>query len=246
MRNQFAVVICAAFVGLAALSSPALSQQKTAKACQDEWRANKDANQAAGVTEKAYVDKCRAGGAAAEPTAAPAATPSAATTPAPSPTSAAPSQKTAKMCQEEWRANKAAYQAGGIAEKAYVDKCRAGETVAVPAAPEPATGAPALTPASAPASKPVVTPSGAPAKPAPATKPAPTAAAAPTGANEFAAEAQAKARCPTDTVVWANLESKVYHFSGGKSYGTTKKGAYMCEKDAVAQGVRAAKNETHP
>ena len=35
------------------------------KACQDEWRANKDANQAAGVTEKAYVDKCRAGGAAA-------------------------------------------------------------------------------------------------------------------------------------------------------------------------------------
>ena len=239
MRNQFAAVICSAFVGLAALSGPALSQQKTVKACQEEWRANKNANQSAGITEKAYVDKCRAGGAAAQPTATPAATPSAATTRAPSPTSAAPSHKTAKMCQEEWRANKAAYQAGGIAEKAYVDKCRAGETVAVPAAPT--TAAPAPTPASAPASKPAVTPSA-----APATRPAPTAATAPTGANEFPAEAQAKAHCPTDTVVWANLDSKVYHFSGSKNYGKTKEGAYMCEKDAMGQGVRAAKNEKHP
>ena len=89
-----------------------------------------------------------------------------------------------------------------------------------------------------------------PAKPsesaAPAAKPAPTAATAPAGANEFAAEALAKARCPADTVVWANLKSKIYHFSGNKDYGTTKEGAYMCEKDAMAQGVRAAKNEKHP
>ena len=77
-------------------------------------------------------------------------------------------------------------------------------------------------------------------------KPAPTAASAPAGENEFAAEAQAKARCPADTVVWANLKTKVYHFSGGKNYGTTKEGAYMCEKDALGQGVRAAKNEKHP
>jgi hypothetical protein len=231
MRIQFAAMICSALVGLAALSSPALSQQKTVKACQEEWRANKDANQAAGVTEKAYVDKCRGGGAAAAP-ATPPATPTAAT-PAPSaaPGSAAPSQKTAKMCQEEWRANKAAYQAGGITEKAYVDKCRAGETIAVPVAPAPAptTATPAATPASAPA-----------------TKPASTAATAPTGENEFAAEAQAKARCPADTVVWANLKTKVYHFTGAKNYGTTKEGAYMCEKDALGQGVRAAKNEKHP
>jgi hypothetical protein len=47
-------------------------------------------------------------------------------------------------------------------------------------------------------------------------------------------------------VVWANLDSKVYHFSGNKNYGTTKEGAYMCEKDALGQGVRAAKNEKHP
>jgi hypothetical protein len=56
----------------------------------------------------------------------------------------------------------------------------------------------------------------------------------------------AKARCPSDTVVWANLNSKIYHFSGHKDYGNTKDGAYMCEKDAAAQGVRAAKNEKHP
>jgi hypothetical protein len=47
-------------------------------------------------------------------------------------------------------------------------------------------------------------------------------------------------------VIWANLKSRIYHFSGSKDYGATKQGAYMCEKDAVAQGVRAAKNEKHP
>src|SRR5260370_363979 len=80
----------------------------------------------------------------------------------------------------------------------------------------------------------------------PAGKPAPAAATAATGAEQFAAVALAKARCPSDTVVWANLKSKIYHFSGHKDYGNTKDGAYMCEKDATAQGVRAAKNEKHP
>jgi hypothetical protein len=201
-----------------------LAQQKTAKACQEEWRANKEANQAASVTEKAYVDKCRGGDTAGQPAAKPAAAPAPSSTPA-------AAQKTAKQCQEEWRANKEGYQAASVTEKAYVDKCRAGETIALPAAP------PAPTPASAPAAKPAA---------APAAKPGPTAATAPTGTNEFAAEAQAKARCPTDTVIWANLKSRIYHFSGSKDYGATKQGAYMCEKDAVAQGVRAAKNEKHP
>jgi hypothetical protein len=151
-------------------------------------------------------------------------------------------EKTAKECQAEWQANKAGNQAAKITEKAYVDKCRAEGAAATPATakPAPAPAAPAPTQTAAPA-KPAATPTA-----APAAKPAPTAAAAPTGANEFAAEAQAKARCPTDTVVWANLKSKIYHFSGTKDYGTTKEGAYMCEKDATSQGVRAAKNEKHP
>jgi hypothetical protein len=142
-------------------------------------------------------------------------------------------QKTAKQCQDEWQANKAGYQSLKVTEKAYIDKCRAGQPIPLPPAPAPTTAAPAAKPAATPVA-------------APASKPAPTAAIAPTGANEFSTEAQAKARCPTDTVVWANLKSKIFHFSGHKDYGATKEGAYMCEKDATAQGIRAAKNEKHP
>jgi hypothetical protein len=43
-----------------------------------------------------------------------------------------------------------------------------------------------------------------------------------------------------------NLKSKVYHFSGTRFYGNTEHGAYMCEGDTAAEGMRAAKNETHP
>lgn len=75
---------------------------------------------------------------------------------------------------------------------------------------------------------------------------APPAATAPTGANQYATEGQAKFRCVGGTVVWANLDSKIYHFSGNKTYGQTKAGAYMCERDAQSQGMRAAKNEKHP
>ena len=79
-----------------------------------------------------------------------------------------------------------------------------------------------------------------------ATRTAPTTLGNPAGANQFSTEAQAKARCPTDTVVWVNLKSKVYHFSGTRFYGNTEHGAYMCERDTAAEGIRAAKNETHP
>lgn len=173
MKIKFAkfAMICSVLVGILALSGPALAQQKTVKACQDEWRANKDANQAIGLTERAYVDKCRVSSAAQPPAATAGAPPAAAKT--------------------------------------------------------------AVAPSSAPTSQ-------------KAAKPAATAALASTGTNEFSAEAQARTHCPTDTVIWANLKSRIYHFSGSKDYGTTKEGAYMCEKDAVAKGVRAAKNEKHP
>jgi hypothetical protein len=145
-------------------------------------------------------------------------------------------QKTVKACQDEWRANRAANQAAGITEKAYVDKCRAGDTVA-PAAPAAAPAKPAAT-APAPA---------APATPPPTRASAPAAPTVSTGANQFANEGQAKSHCTgNDIVVWANLDSKIYHFSGHKDYGHTKQGAYMCEKDALGQGIRAAKNEKHP
>ncbi|MGA8964690.1 MAG: hypothetical protein WB525_09390, partial [Pseudolabrys sp.] len=72
------------------------------------------------------------------------------------------------------------------------------------------------------------------------------AATAPTGANQYATEGQARMRCLTGTVVWANLNSKIYHFTGYKDYGNTKTGAYMCESDATSQGMRASKTEKHP
>jgi hypothetical protein len=123
-------------------------------------------------------------------------------------------QKTVKACQDEWRANRAANQAAGITEKAYVDKCRAGEAAA-----------PAATPAAPPAAAPAK-PAAAPAPAAPAT-PAPTRAsapAAPTGANQFSNEGQAKSHCSGgDIVVWANLNSKIYHFNGHKVTDTPRK-----------------------
>ena len=139
--------------------------------------------------------------------------------------------KTAKECRAEWQANKADNQAKGITERAYVAQCRAGGTPAAaapPAAPAPSQ-APATTAAPAPA----------PAVPAARTS-------APTGAGQFRSEAEAKGHCPADTVVWVNEKSHVYHFAGTHNYGATKQGAYMCEREAGAQGNRAAKNEKHP
>jgi hypothetical protein len=257
MKALLGTTLVAVFIACLAAPPMVLAQQKTAKECREEWRANKDANKAAGVTEKDYVAKCRAGGAAAQPSAAPAAPAAKKATPAAAP-AAAGQAKTAKECRDEWRANKDANKKAGVTEKDYVAKCRAGDVAAQPPAP-PAAAAPAApahtaAPPPAPAAAPAPAPAAAaPARPA-APAPAPTAAAparpaatpAPSAADEFSTEAQAKARCPADTVVWVNLDSKIYHFSGYSNYGKTKEGAYMCEKDAVGKAFNAAKNEKHP
>src|SRR6185437_5418202 len=228
------VAIGCAIVGASLFSFPALAQQKTVKACQEEWRANKDANQAKGITEKAYVTQCRAGTSAAAPKVAPAAASSSSDKKTTSAASAATAQKTVKACQEEWRANKDANQAKGITEKAYVTQCRAGGIVAAP------------TPSVAPPTRSTAAPAPVPPPPARTASQPPAAATAPTGANQYTTEGQAKGRCGSGTVVWANLDSKIYHFTGYKDYGHTKTGAYMCERDATSQGMRAAKNEKHP
>lgn len=75
------------------------------------------------------------------------------------------------------------------------------------------------------------------AKPAPAASSAPAAAMA---ADQFKDEASAKSHCPSDSIVWVNLNSKAYHASGTKYYGKTKSGAYECMKDADTDGFHAA------
>ena len=66
-------------------------------------------------------------------------------------------------------------------------------------------------------------------------------AAAPVGKDQYATEAEAKTNCPSDPVVWVNSTSWVYHGSGSRSYGKTKTGAYMCQKESTAAGFRAPK-----
>jgi len=146
-------------------------------------------------------------------------------------------QRTVKACQEEWRADKAANQAKGITEKAYVVQCRAGGT----AAQSPPSTPPAQTSAAPPPAS-SAPPASSNVKPVPAT----TGSAAPAEPDQFSTEAGAKGHCPSDTVVWVNLHSKIYHYAGHKTYGKTKTGAYMCERDTTAQGMRASKNEKRP
>lgn len=71
-------------------------------------------------------------------------------------------------------------------------------------------------------------------------------ASRPTAGDRFSTAAAAKSHCPTGTVVWANTATKVFHFAGSPVYGHSKRGAYMCENEAMSAHFRAAKNEKHP
>jgi hypothetical protein len=162
---------------------------------------------------------------------------------------AANAESVTKECGADWKAAKAAGTTNGQTWNDFLKTCEAqkkaaaGAATPAPAAAAPAPAAAAPTPAMTPSAAPMpaMTPAAAPATPKPKKTEAPAAAA--TGAGEFAAEAEAKAHCPTDTVVWVNTKSHKYHFSGHKSYGATKQGAYMCEADAKAAGNAAAKGE---
>jgi hypothetical protein len=72
-------------------------------------------------------------------------------------------------------------------------------------------------------------PGAAAASPAPATR-----------ATTEAAATNAPAQGGGHGLVWVNTESHVYHREGSRFYGTTKKGKYMTEQDAIKEGDRAA------
>ncbi len=80
------------------------------------------------------------------------------------------------------------------------------------------------------------------APPAGASAPASTAKAKLPAADEFKTAAAATAHCPGDVVVWSALSaSHSYHLATSRYYGKTKRGAYVCEKDAAAAGYHASK-----
>ena len=242
-----------------ATASPTRSA-KTLRACAAEWMANKESLQASGKTRKDFITECRAG---AETTAAATAAPSAGMTPSAAPTAG---KKTVKACEAEWKANKAAIQASGKKKTDFMTECRAEPGSTQTAAPAPQSqpaeqpkpevaAAPQSTTTAQPKSAAVpqstttaqpksaaAPPSTTPAQPrSEATAPQSPTASLATG--QFTSEADAKSHCPGDTVVWANTRSRVYHYASSRRYGHTKLGAYMCEKETAAAGMRAAKRE---
>ena len=48
--------------------------------------------------------------------------------------------------------------------------------------------------------------------------------------------------CRGDKVVWVNTNSGIYHFQGERYFGSTKRGKFMCEHAADAEGDRPTHN----
>jgi hypothetical protein len=108
----------------------------------------------------------------------------------------------------------------------------------------PKTTAPVVKTTPSPAPK-GIAPKPAPAPMAMTSKPA-AAAPAPKAATPKAAPTPATSgdivSAKSKGMVWVNLNTKVYHGSSDKEYGTTKNGKFMTEADAKAAGARAAKH----
>ncbi len=256
MRTRFFHFAATALISLT-IATGAADAQSVMKVCGDQWQAAKAAGTTNGETWPQFLAQCRAQQKGSAATAAPTAAPAPA---APAPTygqaPATAAVKATSQCDAEYAAKKAAIKASGQTKRAFVAACRAGNETIPPgtaAAPPPTYNQPAA-PAPAPAPAPStgsLFPWSQPAAPAaaPAPAPAPTTyspAPAATGAGEFTSDQQARAHCPSDTVVWVNTKSGIYHFAGTHNYGNTKHGTYMCEADAKAAGDRAAENERHP
>ena len=58
----------------------------------------------------------------------------------------------------------------------------------------------------------------------------------------FPTEQSAQAHCPSDTVVWLNLPTGIYHMKGMRWYGRTNSGAFVCQGEADRAGMRETRN----
>jgi hypothetical protein len=240
MRHSFVFLLTAAALafGLAVASPTAANAESVRSLCASQRKAA----QAAGTTGSATWPQfeCSASQGAATPASAPAAAPapqSGSLLPWQQPSAAisapANAQSVMRLCASQWKNAKAAGTTGGATWPQFLAQCRARQGGP---APSSATLAPA--PAPAPAPQPgSLFPWWQPS--APASNVGAPSALRP---GEYTTELQARARCPSDTVVWVNTPTRVYHYPGTHYYGHTRRGAYMCEADARAVGYRAARN----
>jgi len=135
-------------------------------------------------------------------------------------------------------------------------KAKRGRKKAEAATATSPAASPAMSPAAAPKTKgsrkkaeAAMSPSPSPAKfslgdlfkPKSSAAASPAAATAPVTKNR-STEAAANPPAPGGGhgLVWVNTDSHVYHREGSRFYGTTKKGKYMTEAEAVKEGDRAA------
>src|SRR5216117_2245986 len=92
-------------------------------------------------------------------------------------------------------------------------------------------------PAKSPAASPKAKPTPKKAKPKPTARPA----VSPSPAGRTTEEAtNPPASGGGHGQVWVNTETRVYHREGSRFYGTTRKGKYMNEQDAIQAGYKPA------
>ena len=103
--------------------------------------------------------------------------------------------------------------------------------------PSPAEKAASPTPAGSPAASPKAKPTPKKAKAEKTARPAATPAPAGRTTEEAA---NPPAPGGGHGQVWVNTEAGVYHREGSPFYGTTRKGKYMTEQDAMQAGYKRA------
>jgi hypothetical protein len=246
MRNSFGSLAAAATLafGFWVGGPTSANAESVMRTCASEWKQAQATGATGGQSWPQFLAQCRTTQAspAATPVSAPApqsgslfpwsqpSAPASATT-----STAGAGQSVMKLCAGQWKDAKAAGTTGGQTWPQFLAQCRARQGSA--AAPSGGfASAPAPAPASAPAQSGSLFPwwQSAPAS-------APGAPATPR-AGEYETELAARARCPSDTIVWANTPTRIYHYSGTRYYGHTRNGAYMCEADARTAGYRASRN----
>jgi hypothetical protein len=246
MRNSFGSLLAAAVIafGLAVGAPASANAESVMQACASQWKQAQTTGATGGQSWPQFLAHCRTTQASPGSTSEPAppaqsgslfpwsqpSAPASATA-----SNVAAGQSVMKLCASQWKDAKAAGTTGGQSWPQFLAQCRTQQGSA--AAPSGGV-APVPAPAQAPASQ-----SGSLfpwwQQSAPSSS---TGATAAPRAGEYTTELAARARCPSDTIVWANTPTRIYHYSGTRYFGHTRNGAYMCEVDARAAGYRASRS----